>query len=155
MLTKSLNMNTYTVNNVEKAINALSLNPQRRLPLWGICCLKIVDNHFPLTGVSLFVYETVHSVRRECTLINVSLPHWKCVAFRWRDCPFAIRDCLFQWKGTSVKDCRNISLQISMSYSFSLNWYGNFCGTNTHVCHNEWLWKCGTKAYIANRNPVT
>ena len=75
MLTKSLTMNTYTVNNVEKAINALSLNLQGRLPLWGIRCLKIVDNPFPLTGVSLFVYETVHSVRRECTLINVSLPH--------------------------------------------------------------------------------
>ena len=81
MLTKSLTMNTYTVNNVEKAINALSLNLQGRLTLWGIRSLKIVDNHFPVTGVSLFVDETVPSVRRECTLMNVSVPHGKCGAF--------------------------------------------------------------------------
>ena len=68
MLTKSLTMNTYTVNNVEKAINALSLNLQGRLPLWGIRSLKISDE-----GTVPWLYGGGASGGREPSLQNIAI----------------------------------------------------------------------------------
>ena len=83
MLTTSLRMNTYTVNNVYKAINGYSLDLQGRLPLWGIRSLKISDE-----GTVPWLYGGGSSggrepSLREPSLHNVAISVFKPVCIFW------------------------------------------------------------------------